>query len=85
MIQKPGKPAGLAESYWPISLLSVKIIRKTSIAKVLCNNGKAKNNPHQFDFRHKHPTIEQIHRIIKSINIDMNISKYYTAAFLDIS
>jgi len=43
MIQKPGKPAEL-ESYRPISLLPVEIIRKTFTVKDFRNNGKAKNN-----------------------------------------
>jgi len=44
MIQKLGKAAEFTESYMPISLLPIlsKTIRKTSIAKTFCNNGKAK-------------------------------------------
>jgi len=44
---------------------------------------------HQFDFRGKHATIEQIHRIIKRIikriNNDMETNRYCTVVLLDIS
>jgi len=85
-----GKPAELVESYRPISLLPVlsKLFEKLlpsrllemierSIEKIIHN--------HQFGFRHRHATIEQIHRIVKKINIDIDAGRYCTAAFLDAS
>jgi len=40
---------------------------------------------HQFGFRSKHATVEQIHRIVKRINNNMEADRYYTAVFLDVS
>lgn len=40
---------------------------------------------HQFGFRSKHATIEQIHRIANKITVAMQTKKYCSAAFLDIS
>jgi hypothetical protein len=40
---------------------------------------------HQFGFRPKHPTIEQIHRLIRGINDALDNRQYCSAAFLDIS
>jgi len=68
MIQKPGKPAEFAKSYRPISLLLVlsKLFEKLLLSKIfmiIVNCGLIPD--HQFDFRSKHATIEQIHRIVK--------------------
>jgi len=73
MIQKPGKPVELAESYRPISLLPVlsKLFEKLLLSRLLEIIERQKIIPnHQFGFRHRHATIEQIHRIVKKINID---------------
>lgn len=40
---------------------------------------------HQFGFRQKHSTIEQVHRLVKRINVAFERKKYCSAAFLDIS
>jgi len=40
---------------------------------------------HQFGFRSKHATIEQIHRIVKRINNDIEPDRYCTAVFLDVT
>ena len=40
---------------------------------------------HQFGFRHKHGTNEQVHNLINHINNDLNAKRYCSAAFLDIS
>jgi len=40
---------------------------------------------HQFGFRNKHATIEQIHRIIKRINNDIEPDRYCTVVFLDVT
>jgi hypothetical protein len=39
---------------------------------------------HQFSFRSKHITIEQIHRIVKRINNDMEAGRYCIALFFDV-
>jgi len=88
MIQKPGKPVELAESYKPISLLPVlsKLFEKLLLSRLLEIIERQKIIPnHQFGFQHRHATIEQMHRIVKKINIEMDAGRYCTAAFLDVS
>lgn len=41
--------------------------------------------PHQFGFRKSHGTIEQIHRLVETINAAYESKQYCTSAFLDIS
>ena len=40
---------------------------------------------HQFGFRQKHATIEQVHRVTNAVTEALENHKYFTAAFLDIS
>jgi hypothetical protein len=40
---------------------------------------------HQFGFRSKHAMIEQMHRIVKRINNDMETDRYCIMIFLDAS
>jgi len=76
---------GRAESYRPISLLPVlsKLFEKLLLSRLLeiIERQKIILN-HQFGFRHRHANIEQIHRIVKKINTDMDAGRYCTAAFL---
>jgi len=86
MIQKPGKLAELTELYRPISLLSVlsKLFKKLLFSRIkIINHGLILD--HQFGFRCKHVTTEQIHRIIKRINNDMKAGRYCSAVFLDVA
>jgi len=88
MIQKPSKSAELVESYRPISLLPVlsKLFKKLLLPRLLEIIERQKIIPnHQFGFRPRHATTEQIQRIVKKINTDMNTGRYCTAAFLDVS
>jgi len=82
-----GKPAELAESCRPISLLSVlsRLFEKLLPLRfsVIMERQKIISN-YQFVFRHKHAITEQIHRIVNRINVDMDEGRYYTAAFLDV-
>ena len=70
LIPKPGKDHTRAESYRPISLLSniSKLFEKALIKKlhllVLPSEGECIPN-HQFEFRSKHSTIEQTHRLVR--------------------
>jgi len=85
MLQKPGKSAELTKSYRPIRLLPVlsKLFEKLLLPRLSVIMERQKIIPnHQFGFRHKHETIEQIHRIVKKVSIDMDAGSYYTAAFL---
>jgi len=87
MIQKPGKPAELAESYRLINLLPVlsKLFEKFLLSRLLKIIERQKIIPnHQFGFRHRHAIIEQIHKIITKISIDIDAGRYCTAAFLDV-
>jgi len=88
MIQKPGKSAELTELYRPISLLPVlsKLFEKLLLSRIniiMENHGLIPD--HQFGFRSKYATTEQIHRIIKRINNDMETSRYCSTVFLDVS
>jgi len=88
MIQKSGKSAELTKSYRSISLLPVlsKLFEKLLLSRIniiMENHGLIPT--HQFGFRSKHATIEQIHSIIKRISNDMEAGRYYSAVFLDVS
>jgi len=88
MLQKPGKSAELAESYRLISLLPVlsKLFEKFLLSRLLEIIERQKIIPnHQFGFRPRHASTEQIHRIVRKINTDMNAGRYCMAAFLDVS
>ena len=65
MIPKPGKPPHEVTSYRPISLLPVisKLIRR--IKPIIEEKGVIPS--HQFGFRNKHSTIDQVHRITNTI------------------
>ena len=87
-ILKPGKPAEDVQSYRPFSLLPVlsKVFEKLFIARLQPILQSTQIIPdHQFGFRHKHATIEQVHRIISTIHRALENKHYCTAAFLDIS
>jgi hypothetical protein len=70
MIPKPGKPPHEAASYRPISLLTVmsKLFEKLLIKglKPIIERKNLIPN-HQFGFRSKHSTIDQVHRITNII------------------
>lgn len=88
MIQKPGKNPDDAKAYRPIGLLpkSSKIFEKLLLTRLMpIIIEKQFIPPHQFGFRQKHSTIEQVHRIVKKINNEMEAKKYCSAAFIDIS
>jgi hypothetical protein len=86
-ILKPGKPAEDVKSYRPISLLPVlsKVFEKLFITRIQPILQSAQIIPdHQFGFRKKHTTIEQVHRITNIIHRALENKQYCTAAFLDI-
>lgn len=88
MILKPGKPADDVKSYRPISLLPIPSkVFETLLLKRLMPVIEEQNliPSHQFGFRPKHATIDQIHRIVRQINKEMEGKRYCAAAFLDIS
>lgn len=69
VILKPDKPPDKPSSYRPISLLSiiVKIFEKIVLDHLQIYIVKYNLIPSfQFGFRHKHSTIEQVHRIFNT-------------------
>ena len=82
------KPPENVSSYRPISLLPIlsKVFEKIiSIRLKPLLIGRKLIPEHQFGFREQHSTIEQVHRVVKEINKNMDVKKYCTAAFLDIT
>jgi len=85
---KPGKPAEDVKSYRPISLLQIlsKGLEKLFITRIQPILQSTQIIPeHQFGFRRKHSTIEQVHRINNIIHRAIENKQYCTTAFLDIS
>ena len=88
MIPKPGKDLTLTSSYRPISLLPClsKIFEKALQMKILpFLNDRNLIPVHQFGFREKHGTIEQVNRITGEIRKSFELKKYCSAIFLDIA
>lgn len=88
MIPKPGKEPEEVSSYRPISLLPMlsKAFEKMFLQRLKPIIIERKLIPdHQFGFREKHSTVEQVHRLVNAINISMEDRTYCTAAFLDVS
>lgn len=88
MIPKPGKNPQEVTSYRPISLLPIlsKVFEKIYVKRLKAIIDKREIIPeHQFGFRNKHGTIEQVHRLVNKINKDLNAKRYCSTAFLDIS
>lgn len=88
VINKPGKDPTNAASYRPISLLPIssKLLEILFLKRLMPEVAKAELIPsHQFGFRAKHGTIEQVHRLVTTINNSFERKEYSSAAFLDIS
>lgn len=87
MIHKHNKPENLVSSYRPISLLAIfsKIFERLLLSRLLPVLETENIIPeHQFGFRPKHGTPEQVHRIVQYITDAFEKKKYCSAAFLDI-
>ncbi|KAL7293246.1 hypothetical protein TKK_0013026 [Trichogramma kaykai] len=88
VLHKPGKAMENASSYRPISLLPVisKIFEKIILARlepIIINNNLIPD--HQFGFKNKHSTVEQVHRIANKICDSFESKKYVSAVFLDVA
>lgn len=87
MIPKPGKSRDVAESYRPISLLPIlskmfeKLLLKRMTETLTSNNIVP---DHQFGFRVKHSTIEQLHRVTHKISESLENKEFCAAVFLDV-
>jgi hypothetical protein len=88
VIPKPGKPPNQVSSYRPISLLPIisKVFEKLFLKRIQPLIDERNLIPeHQFGFRHKHSTIEQVHRIYNVIKEDLENKRFCSAAFLDVA
>ena len=88
MVLKPNKREYKVTSYRPISLLAVfsKLFEKVILKRLLpILEDKNIIPDHQFEFRHKHDTPEQRHRIVQEIIKAIENKLYCSAVFLDIS
>jgi hypothetical protein len=88
LLLKPGQPPNVTTSYRPISLLPTlsKVFEKLLYHRLLPIVENQLILPdHQFGFRQRHSTIQQIHRIVNKINEAIKNNQYCSAAFLDIS
>lgn len=88
MVLKPGKCAGDVKSYRPISLLPIpskvlEILISRRLMPIIKEKGLIP--AHQFGFRKRHGTVEQIHRLVEKINITFERKQYCSATFLDVS
>jgi len=86
MLLKPGKPPEKVTSYIPISLLpSLSKLFEKLLLKRLKPIIEVKQliPEHQFGFRSKHSTIEQVHRVTNIINKALEEKKYCCGVFLD--
>jgi hypothetical protein len=88
MIPKLGKPLHEAASYRPISLLPVmsELFKKLLIKRLKPIIERKHLIPnHQFGFRSKHSTIDQVHRITNIIENKLEEKKICSAVFLDVA
>lgn len=86
MVPKPGKPVEETLSYRPISLLPLlgKLFEQIILNRMYDHLEEILPE-HQFGFRQKHGTIEQVHRISNTISQTIENKQFCSAVFLDIS
>ena len=87
MILKPNNPDHLPESYRPISLLAIlsKLFERILLRRMLpILEDHIAIPDHQFGFRSRHGTPEQIHRIVQTILSAFETKQYCSAVFLDV-
>ena len=88
MIPKPGKPPHEVTSYRPISLLPVilKLFEKLLIRRIKPIIEKKGVIPsHQFGFRNKYSTIDQVQRITNIIENALEKREVCSTFFLDVA
>lgn len=88
MIPKPGKPANEVSSHRPISLLPIisKLFEKIFLKRLKpIIEEKCIIPIHQFGFREKHATIDQVHRLTDRLEKALEEKKICSAVFLDVA
>ncbi len=88
MIPKVGKDKTQPSSYRPISLLPCLSKLFEKVLQIRLNSFLASENTipsHQFGFREKHGTIEQVNRITSEIRTAFELKEYCAAVFLDVA
>lgn len=87
-ILKLGKPSAEPSSYRPISLLPVisKVFERLLIKRLnRIVEDRCLLPLHQFRFRSKHSTLDQVHRIINTVEDAIKDKKVCSALFLDVA
>lgn len=88
MIPKPNKPPNDKKSYRPISILPMmsKLFEKLLLKRIkpIIEDRKL-IPPHQFGFREKHSTVQQVHRITNVIEEALENRKVCSSIFLDVA
>jgi hypothetical protein len=87
LIMKLGKPPNDLTSYQPISFLPIasKILENLLLKLVSVAEDNGFIPDHQFGFRKRHSTREQMHLIVQWIIETLENKQYCSAAFLDMS
>lgn len=88
MISKPGKPKNEVAFYRPISLLPImsKMFERLLLSRLKPIIEERELIPrHQFRFREKHSTIEQVHRITNIIERALEEKQICSSIFLDVA
>ena len=88
MLPKPGKPPNEINSYRPISLLPIilKLFKKLLLKRLKPIIERQNLIPnHQFGFRQKHSTIDQVHRITNTIEQALEEKLVCSSIFLDVA
>lgn len=88
VIPKPGKPTTEISSYRPISLLPTmsKVFERLFLVRLnkIIDSRKLIPN-HQFGFREKHSTLDQVHRLTDLLERTYEQNKVCSAIFLDVA
>lgn len=88
MILKPGKKPNDKKSYRPISLLPTiaKVFEKLLLKRLnVIIEDRNLIPTHQFGFRSKHSTVEQVHRVTNEIEKSFNENKICSGVFIDVA
>lgn len=86
-VPKTGKNTSLVSSYRPISILPMlsKVMEKLILDRLQPLLDKHNIVPnHQFGFRCKHSTVQQVHRVTHKITKDFENKKFCVALYLDV-